>query len=73
VPFDNNEAERDLRMMKVEQKISGGFRTSHGAATFCTIRGYLATARKQGRSALDALRDVFHGHPFIPAIPTGAE
>lgn len=73
VPFDNNEAERDLRMMKVEQKISGGFRTPHGAATFCTIRGYLATARKQGRSALDALRDVFHGHPFIPAIPAGAE
>lgn len=73
VPFDNNAAERDLRMMKVEQKISGGFRTPRGAATFCTIRGYLATARKQGRSALDALRDVFHGHPFIPAIPVGAE
>lgn len=69
VPFDNNEAERDLRMMKVEQKISGGFRTPHGAATFCTIRGYLSTTRKQGRSALDALRDVFHGHPFMPAVP----
>lgn len=69
VPFDNNEAERDLRMMKVEQKISGVFRTPHGAATVCTIRGYLATARKQGRAALAALRDVFHNHPFLPALP----
>ena len=73
VPFDNNAAERDLRMMKVEQKISGGFRTPHGAATFCTIRGYLATAHKQGRATLDALRDVFYGHPFMPAILAGAE
>ncbi|HKG92225.1 MAG TPA: IS66 family transposase [Gemmatimonadaceae bacterium] len=69
VPFDNSEAERDLRMMKVEQKVSGGFRTPHGAQTFCTLRGYVATARKQGGSALDALRELFAGHPFIPAVP----
>ena len=69
VPFDNSEAERDLRMMKVEQKISGGFRTSAGAETFCVIRGYLATARKQGYSALDALHDVFTAQPFFPAVP----
>jgi transposase len=69
VPFDNREAERDLRMMKVEQKISGGFRTSAGAEIFCTIRGYLATARKQGRSALDVLRDLFAAQPFMPAVP----
>jgi transposase len=69
VPFDNNEAERDLRMMKVEQKVSGGFRTPTGATTFCTLRGYVVTARKQGRAALDALRDLFTGHPFIPAVP----
>lgn len=69
VPFDNNEAERDLRMMKVEQKVSGGFRTSAGATTFCTLRSYVVTARKQGRSALAALRALFAGHPFLPAVP----
>jgi transposase len=69
VPFDNNEAERDLRMMKVEQKVSGGFRTPTGAATFCTLRSYVVTARKQGRTALGALRDLFAGQPFIPAVP----
>jgi transposase len=69
VPFDNNEAERDLRMMKVEQKISGGFRTPRGAETFAMLRSYLATARKQGCAALDALRALFAGHPFMPALP----
>jgi len=69
VPFDNSEAERDLRMMKVEQKVSGGFRTPHGASTFCTLRGYLSTARKQGRETLGVLRDLFAGRPFIPAVP----
>ena len=69
VPFDNNEAERDLRMMKVEQKISGGFRTPAGGATFATLRSYVVTARKQGHSALTALRDLFAGHPFMPALP----
>ncbi|HET7623352.1 MAG TPA: IS66 family transposase [Gemmatimonadaceae bacterium] len=68
VPFDNSEAERDLRMMKVDGKISGGFRTREGARHFATIRGYLNTARKQGHSALEALRDLFAGHPFQPAI-----
>ena len=69
VPFDSSEAERDLRMTKVEQKVSGGFRTPVGAQTFCTLRGYVGTARKQGSSALDALCDRFSGHPFIPAAP----
>jgi transposase len=69
VPFDNNDAERDLRMMKVEQKISGGFRTPAGATRFATIRSYLNTARKQGHTALDALRALFAGHPIMPALP----
>lgn len=68
VPFDNSEAERDLRMMKLRQKISGGFRTREGARHFATIRGYLATARKQHHSPLEVLRDLFNGHPFQPAI-----
>ena len=69
VPFDNSEAERDLRMMKVEQKVSGGFRTVAGAQTFCTLRSYLVTARKQGIAALDAARMAIVGQPFMPAVP----
>lgn len=69
VPFDNSESERDIRMTRVEQKISGGFRTPEGAATFCTLRGYLVTARKQGQHALTVLRDTLTGHPWLPAIP----
>lgn len=56
VPFSNNEAERDLRMMKLRMKISGGFRSPEGAADFATIRGVLSTARKQGWNIVKALR-----------------
>lgn len=64
VPFTNNLAERDLRMIKVQQKISGTFRSTQGATAFCVIRSYLSTMRKQGRSLLEAMAAVFAGTPF---------
>lgn len=68
IPFDNNQAERDLRMLKVQQKVSGAFRASSGADAFSRIRGYLSTLRKQGHAVFAALETVFAGRPLYPSF-----
>ncbi|MEV6980423.1 transposase, partial [Sphaerisporangium sp. NPDC051017] len=69
VPFDNNAAERKIRMIKLRQKVSGCLRTLAGAEQFCAIRSYLATARKHGVGFFHALVELAEGRPWLPAIP----
>jgi len=71
VPFTNNQGENDQRMTKVQQKISGCFRSFDGATAFCRCRSYISTRRKQGQSSSQALRLLFDGKQR--AFMSGAE
>lgn len=66
VPADNNGSERDIRMIKLRQKISGCQRTLAGARQFCAIRSYLSTAAKHGLGFFDALVMLTEGQPWMP-------
>ena len=70
VPMTNNQAERDLRPVKLHRKISSCFRKLDGANRFADVRSYLSTTRKHGIGALDALTDLFNGHPWMPPTPS---
>lgn len=69
IPFTNNLAEQDVRMIKVKQNVSGSFRTFEGAQLFATIRSYISTVRKHGRSIFQNLKAAIAGNPFIPGLP----
>lgn len=73
VPFDNNLAERDVRMVKIKQKVSGSFRTFAGAETFCAIRSYISTTRKQNLNVINTIHNALMGYPFIPHAYQGTE
>jgi transposase len=67
IPFDNNRAERDIRMVKIKQKVSRCMRTLAGAQDFAAMRSYLSTAAKHGRRPFDVLTELTSGHVWIPA------
>jgi transposase len=68
IPFDNNQAERDIRMTKVKQKVSGTFRSLCGAEFFARIRGYISTVRKHSKNIMDCLESAFTDNPIDPTV-----
>lgn len=68
VPFENNLAERDVRMMRVRQKISGTFRSVQGARYFCCIISYISTVKMNQLSVMKAIQNAIDGKPFVPTI-----
>lgn len=68
ISFDNNQAERDLRMLKVQQKVAGSFRSEAGATAFARLRGYFSTLCKQRVALLAALETLLTGQPLYPAF-----
>jgi transposase len=67
VSWSNNQAERDIRLVKLQQKISGSWRTLDGARTYCTIRSYISTMKKQDHDVLTGLRQLFLGEVWLPS------
>jgi transposase len=68
VPFDNNQSERDLRMLKVKQKVLGCFRTEKGAKEFCRLRSYVSTMKKQGHGVMETIRSLMVGKVLMPEL-----
>jgi transposase len=71
IPFSNNQAERDVRMVKLQQKISGTFRSVAGVSAFCRVRGYISTVKKNDRPVLASIMGIFVGNPFVPTAAHG--
>jgi transposase len=71
VPFTNNQAERDLRMIKVKEKVSGTIASQRGGHYFARIRGYISTLKKQGKKVLQELKNALEGKPYMPQVVGG--
>ena len=69
VPYTNNQAEQDIRMIKVHQKIAGAFRSTAGANTFCRIRSYISTLKKRDLPVWKYLQQAYAGRPYLASQP----